>query len=109
MATAEAGDYPDHPQSPAHVPENLSGEGDVTASAVQEYNETKQDNTLLSVGPQYSMVHTSPNYSFGFMPPMLGSQFAPFENSESQARDVSQLQSFVVSVQISFLFLFDNL
>ncbi|KAL5798148.1 hypothetical protein ACOSQ2_002968 [Xanthoceras sorbifolium] len=96
LATAEVGDYPDHPQSPAHVRQNLSVEGDVTASTVPEYNETKQDNTLLSGGPQYSMVHTSPNYNFGFVPPMLGSQFSPFENSESQARDVSRIQSFVV-------------
>ncbi|KAK4846920.1 hypothetical protein QYF36_023271 [Acer negundo] len=96
LATAEVGAYPDHPQSPAHVPENLSGEGDVAASAVPEYNETKQDSALLSGGPQYSMVHTSPNYNFGFVPPMLGSQFAPFENSDSQARDVSRLPSFLV-------------
>lgn len=103
LATAEVGDYPDHSQSPNHVPENLSADSDVSNSAVPEYNESKQETTLLSGGQQYSVVHTNPNSSFGFAPPVLGSQFAPFENSESQARDVSRLPSFVVSIQ-NFLF-----
>ncbi|KAE8713090.1 hyphally regulated cell wall protein 3-like isoform X2 [Hibiscus syriacus] len=62
LETAEEGDCTDRPQSPAHAPGNLSG-------AV-----------------------TSPNYSFGIVPPML----APFGNAESQAREVSRLSSFVV-------------
>ncbi|KAH9793804.1 Flocculation protein [Citrus sinensis] len=96
LTAAEVGNYPDHPQSPTHVQENLSGEGDDSASAVTEYTESKQDTESLSGGQQYSMVHTSPNYSFGLVPPMLGNQFASFENSDSQARDVSRLPSFVV-------------
>uniref|UniRef100_A0A5B7ACS6 GBF-interacting protein 1 N-terminal domain-containing protein n=1 Tax=Davidia involucrata TaxID=16924 RepID=A0A5B7ACS6_DAVIN len=97
LATAEEGGYPDHPQSPTHVPENLSsGEGDVSSNAVPEYSESKPETALPPGSNQYSMVHTSPNYSFGFMPPMLSSQLAPFESSESQARDVSRLPSFVV-------------
>jgi hypothetical protein len=104
LAPAEEGHYPDHPQSPTHVPENLSsGDGDVSSSTIPEYNESKQKTALPSGGHQYSVVHTSPNYSFGFVPPMLGSQLAPFENSESQARDVSRLPSFVVSPQTSVL------
>ncbi|XP_022771652.1 GBF-interacting protein 1-like isoform X2 [Durio zibethinus] len=90
LATAEEGDYIDHPQSPAHAPENLSGDGDVSSS-IPEYNENKQETALLSGGQQYSVVHTSPNYSFGFVPPML----VPFENTESQAHEVSRLSSFV--------------
>lgn len=104
LAPAEEGHYPDHPQSPTHVPENLSsGDGDVSSSTIPEYNESKQKTALPSGGHQYSVVHTSPNYSFGFVPPMLGSQLAPFENSESQARDVSRLPSFVVSPQTTVL------
>ncbi|KAI9382737.1 hypothetical protein POPTR_014G169900v4 [Populus trichocarpa] len=95
LLTAEEGNYPDHPQSPSHVPGKLSAEGDVSSNAVPDY-ESKQEAALLSGGHQYSVVHTSPSYSFGFVPPMLGSQIAPFENSESQARDVSRLPSFVV-------------
>jgi hypothetical protein len=98
LLTAEEGNYPDHPQSPSHVPGKLSAEGDVSSNAVPDY-ESKQEAALLSGGHQYSVVHTSPSYSFGFVPPMLGSQIAPFENSESQARDVSRLPSFVVSLQ----------
>ncbi|KAJ7964673.1 GBF-interacting protein 1-like isoform X2 [Quillaja saponaria] len=97
LVTPEVGDYPDHPQSPTHVPENLSsGEVDVSSSAIQEYHESKQESAFPSGGHQYSVVHTSPNYSFGLVPPMLGTQLAPFENSESQARDVSRLPSYVV-------------
>ncbi|XWS36679.1 hypothetical protein CRYUN_Cryun20dG0106000 [Craigia yunnanensis] len=90
LPTSEEGDYTDHPRSPAHAPENLSGDGDVSSS-IPEYNENKQENALLSGGYQYSVVHTS-NYNFGIMPPIL----APFENTESQAREVSRLSSFVV-------------
>ena len=99
LATAEKGDYTDNPQSPAHTPENLSGDGDVSSS-IPEYSENKQENALLSGGHQYSMVRTSPNYSFGIVPPML----APFENAESQAREVSRLSSFVVSIHFNPFF-----
>ncbi|KAF9669654.1 hypothetical protein SADUNF_Sadunf14G0129700 [Salix dunnii] len=95
VVTDEEGNYPDHPPSPSHVPGNLSAEGNASSNAVPDY-ESKQEAALLSGGHQFSMVHTSPGYSFGFVPPMLGSQIAPFENSESQARDVSRLPSFVV-------------
>ncbi|KAK5818104.1 GBF-interacting protein 1-like [Gossypium arboreum] len=88
LATAEEGDYADRPQSPAHAPENLSGD---IASSIPESDENKQENTLLSGGNQHSAV-TSPNYSFGVIPPMVAS----FGNAESQAREVSRLSSFVV-------------
>ncbi|KAI9079107.1 hypothetical protein K1719_038946 [Acacia pycnantha] len=95
--TSEVGDYPDHPQSPTNVPENLpTSEVDVSSSAIQEYNESKQDAALPSGGHQHSAMQTSPNYSFGFVPPMLGAQLPPFDNSESQALDISRLPSFVV-------------
>ncbi|KAJ6710705.1 FLOCCULATION PROTEIN (DUF1296) [Salix koriyanagi] len=91
----EEGIYPDHPQLPSHVPGNLSAEVDVPSNTAPDH-ESKQKAALLSGGQQYSVVHTSPGYSFGFVPPMLGSQIVPIENSESQARDVSHLPSFVV-------------
>lgn len=96
--TSDVGDYPDHPQSPSNAPENLpTSEVDVSSSAIQEYNESKQDAALPSGGHQHSAMQTSPNYSFGFVPPMLGTQLPPFDNSESQALDISRLPSFVVS------------
>lgn len=95
------GDYPDHPQSPTNGAENLSSiEVDGSSSAIQEYNESKQDTALPSGGHQYSGVLTSPNYSFGFVPPMLGTQLTPFDNSESQTRDASRLSSFIVHQQL---------
>lgn len=92
------GYHTDHPQSPTNVPENLeSGEVDGSSGAIQEYNESKQDSALPSGGHQYSGVHISPNYSFGFVPPMLGTQLTPFDNSEPQTRDISRIPSFIVS------------
>ncbi|XP_061339181.1 GBF-interacting protein 1-like isoform X2 [Gastrolobium bilobum] len=97
VVTSEVGDYPDHPESPTNVPENLSSsEVDGSSGAIQEYNESKQDTALPSGGHQYSGVHTSPNYNFGFVPPMLGTQVTPLDNSESQTRDISRLPSYVV-------------
>ncbi|XP_038713265.1 GBF-interacting protein 1-like isoform X2 [Tripterygium wilfordii] len=96
LDTAEVeGVYPEHLQSPSNIHDNFSGEGDVSSSVVREFDESKQE-TGLSGGHQYSLVHTSPNYNYGFMPPIIGSQASTFENSESQARDVSRFPSFVV-------------
>ncbi|KAJ1431779.1 UBA-like superfamily [Sesbania bispinosa] len=58
VVTSEVGDYPDHPQSPTNAPTNLeSSEVDGSSSAIQEYNESKQDTALPSGGHQYSGVH----------------------------------------------------
>ncbi|XP_057466037.1 GBF-interacting protein 1-like isoform X1 [Actinidia eriantha] len=96
IVTNEEGAYPDQPQSPRLVPEKLSsGEGDVSSTAVPQYIESKQE-TALPGSRQYSMLHPSSSYSFGFMPSMVGSQLAPFESSDSQARDVSRVPSFVI-------------
>ncbi|MED6162821.1 hypothetical protein PIB30_074101 [Stylosanthes scabra] len=95
--TSEVGDYIDHPQSPPNVENLSSSEVDGSSSAIPGYNESKQDNSLSSGGNQYSGVHSSSNYSFGFVPPMsLSTQAAPFDNSDSEARDVSRLPSYVV-------------
>ncbi|XP_021648944.2 GBF-interacting protein 1-like isoform X2 [Hevea brasiliensis] len=56
LPTAEEGAYPDHPESPSHAPENLTGDGDVSSSAMPEYNESKPETALLSRGQQYSVV-----------------------------------------------------
>lgn len=92
------GDYSDNPQPlPSTVPENLSSsvEVDVSSSNIQEDNESKHVSTMPSEVNEYPVVHT-PNYNLGFMPPMLESQPAQIDNSESQARDISRLPSFVV-------------
>ncbi|XP_057474401.1 uncharacterized protein LOC130762662 isoform X2 [Actinidia eriantha] len=96
IVTDEEGAYPDQPQSPRHVRVNLSsGEGDASSTAVPEGSESKQDTTLPG-SHIYSMLHTSPSYSFGFMPSMVESQLAPFESSDSQARVASRVPSFVI-------------
>ncbi|XP_043691880.1 GBF-interacting protein 1-like isoform X2 [Telopea speciosissima] len=83
--TAQEEGYPDHPPSPTQMPENLPAEeADVSSSQVTEYDQSKPEIALPSGGPQYSVVHTAPNFNFGFMP--VGGQLAPFENSEPQVQ-----------------------
>ncbi|KAI3954843.1 hypothetical protein MKW92_016131 [Papaver armeniacum] len=91
---SDEGDYHNDAQSPKDIPEN-STLGDAE-TAVPEYDQSKPEMAQPPVGPHYSVVHTAPTYStFGLMPPMLGTQFAPFDSSEPQARDVSRLPGFV--------------
>ncbi|KAL5972425.1 hypothetical protein ACLOJK_041679 [Asimina triloba] len=94
------GDYSEQPQSPTHMPENLtSAETDASAGAppIPEYDQSKPETISPPGGPQYSVIHTSPSYAtLGVMPPMLGSQFPAFESSETQAREASRIQGFVV-------------
>lgn len=90
---------------PSSGQENLSAKPEDVSPSVPEYSESKQE--TLQGGHQYSAVRTSPNYSFGFMlPPTLGSQLAPFENSESQSHDVSRLPNFVVSLHSLMYFFY---
>ncbi|KAL7595566.1 hypothetical protein Lser_V15G30888 [Lactuca serriola] len=102
----------DHLEQPttssSNVPKNLPTEGDMSLNTGPECRESKQEtsssssssssSSLPTPSHQYPAVHTSPNpnFSFGFMPPMIGSQVTSFENTKSQARDASHVPSFVV-------------
>ncbi|KAM3395126.1 GBF-interacting protein 1 isoform X1 [Capsicum galapagoense] len=91
-------DSPDQPPL-SHGQESLPAKGDDDiSSSAPECSEPKQE--TLQSGQQYSVVHTSPNYNFGFVPTMLGNQVPPFESSESQPRDVSRLPNFLVQQSI---------
>nr|KAJ0200504.1 hypothetical protein LSAT_V11C600318160 [Lactuca sativa] len=66
--------------SSSNVPKNLPTEGDVSLNAGPEYRESKQETSSSSYSSsfptpshQYPAVHTSPNpnFSFGFMPPII--------------------------------------
>lgn len=97
LAIADEADYPDPPpSSSSQGQENLSSKGDELSSSIVESNESKQEN--VHGDHQYSIVQTSPNHSYGIMPPILGSQLGPLENSESQACDISRLPNVVVSL-----------
>nr|GLL23080.1 GBF-interacting protein 1-like isoform X2 [Ipomoea trifida] len=96
LAIADMADYPDPPpSSSSEGQENLlsKAKGDELSSSIVESNESKQEN--VHGDHQYSIVQTSPNHS-GIMPPILGSQLGPLENSESQACDIPQLPNVVV-------------
>ncbi|XP_022952695.1 GBF-interacting protein 1-like [Cucurbita moschata] len=95
--STEEVDSPDRPQSPSHVPENLSPTGgELPSSTIHEYNDLKQETVLPSGGHTNSVAQTSSGYSFGFISPVVGSQIAAVENSDSQGRDASRLPNFVV-------------
>ncbi|XP_057792899.1 GBF-interacting protein 1-like isoform X2 [Salvia miltiorrhiza] len=87
--------YPEQPQSNSQGPDKFaSGEVEVTSSITTDYNES-----VIEAAPgslPHPVVHTSSNYGFGFIPPILGSQLPTSENSESQARDAPRLPGFVV-------------
>jgi hypothetical protein len=57
----------------------------------------KQEILLPPEGPQNTTVQNAPNYNFGLVPTMLGSQHVQFEGSESQAQEMSRFPNFVVS------------
>ncbi|KAL6554463.1 hypothetical protein OROMI_020136 [Orobanche minor] len=88
--------YPDHPQSPSQEPESFSSseQVEVSSSSGPDYSESMPE--VAPDSHQHPVIHTSSNYSFGFVPPILGSQHAPSESSESQSRDASRLPGFVV-------------
>ncbi|KAL3646147.1 hypothetical protein CASFOL_011327 [Castilleja foliolosa] len=87
--------YPDHPHSPPQEPEIFSSsEVEATAATISpDYREPKPE--VAPGSHQHPVVNTS-NYSYGFMPPILGGQPAPLESSESQARDASRLPGIVM-------------
>lgn len=94
LSPTEEADYIDRSQSPEQVTENLSSvEVSVPSSSVPDSSDSKKETTS---GPQHPSAHTSANYNFGLMPPILGNPLGPVEASETQARDVSRVPSFVV-------------
>lgn len=100
--TAEGADCSDQ-SPPSGGQESFSAKPEDVSSSLPEYSESKLE--TLQGGHQYSVVHTSPNYSFGFVPPPLSSRLEPFENFNSQFRDVFRLPNFVVSPH-SLMFFF---
>ncbi|MCL7035936.1 hypothetical protein MKW94_020706 [Papaver nudicaule] len=85
---AQEGEISDDSQSPSDVVGNISpAEPNVSSSAVSDHGQPKLETVFPPGGPQFSVVHTVPTYStFGLMPPMLGTQFAPFDSSDPQVQ-----------------------
>ncbi|KAK9056827.1 hypothetical protein SSX86_024191 [Deinandra increscens subsp. villosa] len=96
LASAGDEDHPDPPSSSNDIPENLSAEGDVSSNSGLDYHESKQETSIPTASHQYPVLHTSPNLSFGFIPPMIGTHLTSFETNESPGRDGSQAPNFVV-------------
>ncbi|KAK9075529.1 hypothetical protein SSX86_003853 [Deinandra increscens subsp. villosa] len=89
-------DHPDRPLSSNNILENPSVVDHVSSNSGPDDHESKQEALLPTRTHEHPIVHTSPNFSFGFIPPMTGTSHRSFETNESQGRDGSQLPNFVV-------------
>ncbi|MQL89168.1 hypothetical protein Taro_021735 [Colocasia esculenta] len=92
--------YPEHhPETSSQMPDspsNNEGDNSLNSCVVSDFEQPNEASGVAEGGAQFSVVHTAPAYSaFGLVPPMLGSQLAPFESSESQAREASRVASFI--------------
>lgn len=92
----EEDNYPAPPEVSGSL---ISDAHDVSSRVVTEYSESKQETDLPPGYQQYSTVHAYPNFGFGIMPPIFGSQVLPTESNKSQAHDAPRLPGFVVSPQ----------
>lgn len=96
-STAQDEDYTDLPQSP-HAPENLLPPiGSVSSGEVPKHDQWKQEMLLPAGGPHFPVVQPLPNYSFGFMPPLLGNSLVQFEGPDAQVQDTCHSPNIVVS------------
>lgn len=98
LAVKEAS-FAERPQSPEHEPDSYSTkETDVSTSmpAAVEYDQSKQEAGLTAEVPQNLVVQSASSYPPIGLVPHLGSQFAPFETSEPQARDATRLPGLLV-------------
>lgn len=88
--------YTEHPPQPPpqELEKTSSTEVEVSSSINPDYNESKTE--VAPGSHQHPVVHTSANYGFGFMPPVLSSPLTTVESLESQARDAPRLPGFVV-------------
>lgn len=81
-SVAHEGDFPGHPESHAHVPENSPLEVNISSAAPTEPDHSKPELVQPPGALQYPFLHNAPDYSFGFMPPVMGPQFIQVEGAE---------------------------
>ncbi|XP_015080866.1 GBF-interacting protein 1-like isoform X2 [Solanum pennellii] len=81
-SAAQRGDYPDNLLSHQNGSENISPFEVSGASHV--YDPSKLEKCPLSAGSQSPLLQTPPDYSLGFVPPMLGPHLVCLEGPEQQ-------------------------
>lgn len=84
---------PERPENhSSSATDNLS-----TVSPASDYDQSKEEVSLVTEASERSIIHTAPVYSnFGLVPQKIGSSFPTFEGSDIPARDTARLPSFVV-------------
>ncbi|XP_060188258.1 GBF-interacting protein 1-like [Lycium barbarum] len=81
-SAAQGGDYPDNLRSHQHGSENISPFEVSGASSV--YDPSKLEKCPPSAASQLPLLQSPPDYSLGFVPPMLGPQLVCIEGTEQQ-------------------------
>ncbi|KAL3508342.1 hypothetical protein ACH5RR_027743 [Cinchona calisaya] len=77
------GDDPAHSQMHSNAPKNFSPlEVDASSAAASNPNELKPEILPHIGGSMYPFLHTTPDYSFGYLPPMLGPHLVQVEVTE---------------------------
>ncbi|XP_042446115.1 GBF-interacting protein 1-like isoform X1 [Zingiber officinale] len=98
-SAAEEDDFSEHPQLSEQVTESYSVK-EIVASNItspeKEYNEANQEDNLAPESSQNVVLQSMPSYPPVGLVPQLGSHIASFEGSDSHARDMSRLPSFLV-------------
>ncbi|KAG6469659.1 hypothetical protein ZIOFF_070589 [Zingiber officinale] len=97
-SAAEEDDFSEHPQLSEQVTESYSVK-EIVASNItspeKEYNEANQEDNLAPESSQNVVLQSMPSYPPVGLVPQLGSHIASFEGSDSHARDMSRLPSFL--------------
>lgn len=65
-------------------------------SPEKEYNQANQEDSLAPENSQNVVLQSTPSYLPVGLVPQLGNQITSFEGSDTQARDMSRLPSFLV-------------
>lgn len=98
-SAAEEEDFSELPQSSELVAESYSVK-EIAASNItspeKEYNQANQEDSLAPENSQNVVLQSTPSYPPVGLVPQLGNQITSFEGSDSQARDMSRLPSFLV-------------
>lgn len=97
-------DNSDQPESPQPSFEKVTNSEDsFVSTANSKSDKAMQETVLLPEGNQNPIVQIAPNYGLGIMPAMQGGHLLQFEGHEIQARDMSHLSGYVVSILILLL------
>lgn len=81
-SVAHESDFLGHPESSPHLPENSPLEVNISSVAPTKSDHSMPEFMLPPGALQHPFFHTIPDYSFGFMSPLMGPNFVQVEGAE---------------------------